>query len=66
MTGEQYSDGERLKKYHKASFMDDAGNMSALCFSRPRKINLRSANWTTNWEAVTCPACLALRPWETA
>ena len=53
------------KKYHMAGKMDARGHVSALCFSRPRAINLRQALWTLRKEAVTCPACLRLLSTET-
>jgi hypothetical protein len=41
---------------HKASIK----GVSALCFKRPRAIDLRVATWTNRDEAVTCPKCLAI------
>lgn len=38
---------------------DDSG-VSALCFKRPRAINLRVASWSNRVEAVTCKKCLAI------
>lgn len=36
------------------------GAVSALCFKRPRKIDLTRSSWTIRDEAVTCSKCLAL------
>ena len=47
------------KKYHMADMVAPNGNVSALCFKRPRAINLDVALWTTNPHAVTCKKCLA-------
>lgn len=47
------------KKYHMAHLMSEKG-VSALCFTRPRPINLSVALWTIREEAVTCSKCLAL------
>lgn len=46
------------KKYHRASLVNERGGVSALCFKRPRSINLSHALWTIRDEAVTCPKCL--------
>ena len=48
------------KMYHKAALIRDDGSVSAMCFKRPRAINLRQALYTTDDDAVTCPKCLAL------
>lgn len=36
---------------------DGSGRMSALCFPRPRAINLHVATWTLTPAAVTCRKC---------
>ena len=46
------------KIYHKASFVNPKGKVSALCYKRPRAINLSQAMWTTDVSAVTCKKCL--------
>lgn len=46
--------------YHRAAQVNQHGNVAALCFSKPRRINLRQAMWTLRDEAVTCPKCKAL------
>jgi hypothetical protein len=46
------------KKYHKAALFAPDGSVSALCFRRPRAIDLRRALWTTDDTAVTCVKCL--------
>lgn len=48
------------KKYHKANKFASGGRVSALCFNRPRAINLSRALWTIRDEAVTCEKCLRL------
>ena len=45
------------KLYHKAGKMRSDGAVSALCFARPRAIDLTRALWTIRPEAVTCPKC---------
>ncbi len=48
-----------VKPYHRASLINARGGVSALCFAKPRSINLTRALWTNRDEAVTCQACLA-------
>lgn len=36
---------------------DDTGRVSALCFKRPRAIDMKRASWTTCDAAVTCRRC---------
>jgi hypothetical protein len=46
---------------HRASLVDPQGNVSALCFDRPRAIRMDSEStetWVLRDEAVTCPKCL--------
>lgn len=45
------------KPVHRAAMVNQAGGMSALCFAKPRAINLRIASWTICDEAVTCEKC---------
>lgn len=45
------------KVYHYAAKIRADGAVSALCFKRPRAINLKIALWTNRAEAVTCPRC---------
>lgn len=47
------------KVYHMADKTDGRGAVSALCYKRPRPINLKIALWTLRADAVTCRACLA-------
>jgi hypothetical protein len=49
----------KVRVYHRAHLISERG-VSALCFSRPRPIDLRRALWTNRDEAVTCPRCLKL------
>lgn len=48
-----------MKIYHMAAKINEAGNVSALCYARPRAIDLRKASWTIRPEAVTCRKCRA-------
>lgn len=46
------------KVYHFAAKFRENGDVSALCYSKPRRINLeRGQSWTNRPEAVTCPRC---------
>lgn len=46
--------------YHRGSLINPRGGVSALCFAKPRAIDMKRATWTNRDEAVTCPKCLAL------
>ena len=48
------------KVYHFARQWRADGAVSALCYKRPRPINLRIALWTITVKAVTCPRCLKM------
>ena len=48
------------KTYHMADVVRKDGAVSALCFKKPRAINLDVALWTIRPEAVTCAKCLRL------
>lgn len=48
------------KAVHRGKLVDEHGNVSALCYARPRPIDLSKATWTNRDEAVTCRRCLAL------
>jgi hypothetical protein len=50
------------KPIHRGVGINTAGNVTALCFARPRAISLRLASWTNRDEAVTCKKCLKLLP----
>ncbi len=57
--GESRDDPYRdRKKYHNAHLIGQDGSVSALCFTRPRAIDLARALWTTDDDAVTCKKCL--------
>lgn len=46
--------------YHRAALVSDKG-VSALCYKRPRAIDMRPESgqtWTTDDTAVTCPKCI--------
>lgn len=50
---------EFRRVYHRADKIS-AGGVSALCFKRPRAIDMRpdsGQTWTTDDAAVTCPRC---------
>lgn len=51
---------KKLKAVHRGKFVDDDGHVSALCYARPRAIDLSKATWTNRDEAVTCTRCLTL------
>ena len=55
MTDDPYHDN---KKYHKAAGMNKRGGVTALCFDKPRAINLKRALWAMDPKAVTCKKCL--------
>jgi hypothetical protein len=46
------------KPIHMAKGLRDDGAVTALCFTRPRPINLKAATWTNRLSAVTCEKCL--------
>lgn len=48
-------------KIHRASKIRDDGRVSALCFKRPRAIDLQVASWTINGPLVTCEKCKGLQ-----
>lgn len=51
--------GYAEKVYHFAALISEDGGVSALCYSRPRAINLKAGqSWTLRKEAVTCKRCL--------
>ena len=43
---------------HMAHGVTEMGDVTALCFKRPRAIDLGRARWTLRRNAVTCPRCL--------
>lgn len=47
------------KIVHRADKINANGDVSALCYSRPHKINLAVAVWTIRDDAVTCSKCRA-------
>ena len=57
MNSDPYHDD---KKYHLATLIGSDGKVSALCFERPRAINLEIALWTICEGDVTCKKCLQL------
>lgn len=44
---------------HMASKVNATGDVSALCFDRPRVINLEKESWSFLVMAVTCQKCLS-------
>lgn len=45
------------KVVHLGAMVDPDGNASALCYRRPRPIDLRKASWTLADDLVSCPRC---------
>ena len=41
---------------HLAKLISEAG-VSALCFKKPRAIDMTRDTWTTDPSSVTCPKC---------
>lgn len=55
------ADLSRPRVYHRAKHIGPNGEVSALCFKKPRAIDMsKRVTWTTNDAAVTCPACRKL------
>lgn len=52
-------DGSSYHTTHYAAKMRNDGAVSALCFAKPRAIDLKRATWTNRKVAVTCKKCLA-------
>ena len=52
--------GVEKKTVHRAKMVNTNGDVSAVCFSTPRKINLKIATWTLVAKLVTCPKCKTL------
>lgn len=50
----------KIRKYHLATLFaqDGSESVSALCFEKPRRINLNKAFWTLSEKSVTCAKCL--------
>lgn len=47
-----------IKVYHFAAKFNAEGGVSALCYQRPRRINLaKGQSWTITPRFVTCPRC---------
>ncbi len=50
-----------IKVYHMADKSRTDGAVSALCYRRPRAINLdKGYSWTIIESCVTCPKCKAI------
>lgn len=45
---------------HRGDKIDPKGRVSALCFPKPRAIDMTRATWVMSDGAVTCPKCRAL------
>lgn len=45
---------------HRGDKIDPKGRVSALCFPKPRAIDMKRATWVMTDDAVTCPKCRAL------
>lgn len=53
--------GNKVKKIHLANLIRGDGMVSALCFVKPRPINLASETWTQQERLVTCKKCKLLQ-----
>lgn len=49
-----------IRVRHRGDKIDQRGRVSALCFSKPRAIDMKRATWVMSDEKVTCQKCLAL------
>ena len=45
---------------HRGDKINAQGRVSALCFPKPRAIDMKRATWVMSDDAVTCPKCRAL------
>lgn len=45
---------------HRGGWVNSKGQVSALCFKRPRAIDMKRATWVGHDDAVTCPKCVAV------
>lgn len=65
MDSEQQRTLKALQKgrtIHRAGKIDGNGNVSALCYRKPRAIPMRqNVSWTIGAETVTCPKCRAIQ-----
>ena len=59
MTEKIYDPYHDIKVYHMANLFSSDGDVSPLCASKPRKINLKRELWTLRKEAGTCERCKA-------
>jgi hypothetical protein len=48
------------RTYHRGDKVNAKGGVSALCYSKPRSINLKQALWTLSDAHVTCSKCKAI------
>lgn len=48
--------GDRVK--HMVRMVNEAGDVSALCFDSPRAIDMKVESWVNHDASVTCRACL--------
>lgn len=52
--------GITSKTYHYAKMINNRGDVSALCYKEPRKIDFSKQSWSNRIEAVTCKKCLEM------
>jgi hypothetical protein len=45
---------------HRGDKINAQGRVSALCFPKPRAIDMKRATWVMSDDATTCPKCRAL------
>ena len=43
---------------HRGDKISEQGDVSALCFKRPRAIDMQRASWVLSDSGVTCAKCL--------
>jgi hypothetical protein len=49
-----------IRLRHKAAKIREDGHVSALCFEKPRAIDMTRASWVLLDGGVTCPKCLKI------
>ena len=50
----------QLRVAHMGQKVNALGDVSALCFVKPRAIDLKRATWTLREQTVSCPKCRRL------
>lgn len=53
---------QKGRTIHRAAKINGSGEVSALCYRKPRAIPMRkNVSWTIGAETVTCPKCRAIQ-----